>query len=393
MGTTTSSTDPGPLLSYYEALARKGADASNLGFEAYGGSRVAPWTEQQNAAAQMIQQRAVSGSPEMAQASDWYSKMLAGQNGVGNVEAAFGPTSIANPGQIQGYNNQYMGQQAQQAQNAGQSQAGQNAYLGMDNPYLNKAIGQAQNDVTSRIDSKFNNTAFGGTAHQQTLARELGNVSNNMRMQDYAAQQGLSESDVARNLQNQQYNIGNANQMNQFNANLGAADLTRNAQLATQQGQFNSGIQGQNVANQNAANQFNANLGMSNANIANASNQFNAGTQGANINRQANAMSFAPTLAANDYADATAMMGVGNQIQQTNQATADANYQEFLRRQAYPGQQLNYMQAGLDPAKGVFGNTTSTTQTTGNPWVGALGGAATMAGGFNLFGNNTKTTG
>lgn len=81
-----------------------------------------------------------------------------------------------------------------------------NPMLGMDNPYLNRAISDAQGDVSSRINSQFNQNAFGGTAHQQTLARELGRVSNDMRMTDYGRQQGLYENDVTRNLQSQQFN-------------------------------------------------------------------------------------------------------------------------------------------------------------------------------------------
>jgi hypothetical protein len=290
----------------------------------------------------------------------------------------------------------------------------------MNNPYLQQAIQDAQGDVSSAIGSRFNNNAFGGTAHQQTLARELGRVSNQMRMQDYAAQQGLSESDVARQLATQQYNIGNQNQLNQANANLGF----QNANIQNQANQFNAGLQGQNIGFQNQANQFNANLGAADlarnaglastlgqananlglSNIQNqmSTNQFNAGLQGQNIGRQQQALSFAPTLAANDYADAQAMMGLGNQIQGNNQQIANANYEEFLRQQAYPAQQLSYMQAGLNPAGAAFRNQTTTSpdpQTNplgnmvgggmlgyaagnalpnvfSNPWIGALGGAA-----------------
>jgi hypothetical protein len=450
MATNVNITEPPEFLkSYYAALAERGMNLGNLGFTPYDQARVAPWNAQQEAASQMVQARALGGSDAMNQAGDWYSRMLSGQLGVGNVaapgsvgniSAQTGPQGIASGGQINMLN--APGQIGQVAATTGPSSiasggtatAGRNAYLGMDNPYLSQAINRAQGDVSSRINSQFNDTAFGGTAHQQTLARELGNVSNQMRMQDYAAQQGLSESDVARQLATQQYNIGNANQLNQFNAGL----QQQNAGIMNQMGlanaglrgqdisnqmavnQANAGLQGQNISNQNQLNQFNANLGMQNAGIMNTTNQFNAGLQqqnianlmntnqfnaglqGQNLGRQQSALSFAPTLAANDYADAQAMMGLGNQVQGYNQQIADANYQEFLRQQQYPAQQLSYMQAGLNPAASAFKNSTTTgpdVSTAGNtmanmaglgtlgyaagsglgfenPWWGALGGAA-----------------
>lgn len=316
MATNVNITQPPDFLaSYYQALADRGMNLGNLGFTPYTQQRVAPWNQQQQDAANMIQARAVSGSPAMDQAQSWYGNTLAGKNNVGNINAVTGPNAIAS---------------------GGTATAGTNPYAGMNNPYLNNAINQAQGDVQTRINSQFNNNAFGGTAHQQTLARELGNVSNNMRMADYASQQGLAENAVNRNLSTQQFNIGN----------------------------------------QNATNQFNANLGMTNAGIQNTTNQFNANQQAANVNRQQGALSFAPTLAANDYADAQALMGVGNQLQGTNQSIADANYQEFMRQQQYPAQQLQYMQAGLNPSQSAYSTTTQTSNTGGNGVVNALGGGA-----------------
>lgn len=496
MATNISISEPPEFLrDYYAALAERGMNLGNLGFTPYDQQRIAPWNQQQQDAAQMVQQRALSGSPSMDQAQDWYSNMLAGRNNVGNVNAALGPSGISAPGQIGAISNQYLGAQSRgvapsgqigavgtqygpsgiasggqiggvsptfgpsSIASGGQSTAGRNAYLGMNNPYLNTAISNAQDDVSGRVNSQFNNNAFGGTAHQQTLGRELGRISNDMRMQDYATQLGLSESDVARQLANQQYNIGNQNQLNQFNANLGfqnanianqmgqfnsgvqgqnvanqnalnqfnanlgfqnagignqmalanaglqgqniqnqnatnqfnanlgAADLARNAGLAQTQGQFNAGLQGQNIANTTANNQFNANLGFQNAGIQNQANQFNAGTQAANIGRQQQALGFAPTLAANDYADASALMGVGNQLQGTNQQIADANYQEFLRQQAFPGQQLGFMAQGLGAAgAGAGGTSTQTTNQQGSPIAGMIGGGLAGYGISNALG-------
>lgn len=334
--TTTIQQPPEFLQDYYAALAERGMNLGNLGFTPYSQDRVAPWNQQQESASQMIQNRALYGSPEMSQASDWFANMLSGGLNVGNAQASFGPSSIASGGTLT---------------------PGTNPFAGMNNPYLNQAINRAQDDVQTRINSQFGNNAFGSTAHQQTLARELGNVSNNMRMQDYGQQMGLAENAVNRGMAAQQFNIGN----------------------------------------QNALNQFNANLGFQNAGIANNFAQFNNANQQANIARQQSALGFAPTFAANDYADAQAMMGLGNQLQSYNQDIANANYQEFLRQQAWPGQQLNWMSQGLTGQPGGTSTTTSPDQSstlanvagsalTGaslgnyfdNPWLGA--GIGSLAG-------------
>lgn len=300
MATTTNITEPPAFLrDYYAALAQRGMNLGNLGFTGYDQQRVAPWNEQQNAASQMIQTRAMEGSPAMDQAQSFFANTLAGGNQVGPV------------------------------QSGGTLTPGTNPYSGA-NPFLENSINQAMGDVGSRIDSKFNGNAFGGTAHQQTLARELGNIQSGMRMQDYSTQQGLAENAVNRGMQAGQFNIGNANAMNQFNA----------------------------------------------------------GLQGQNIGRQQNMMSFAPTLAANDYADAQAMMGLGNQVQGQNQNIANANYEEFQRRQQYPGQQLSYMQAGLNPAASAFRNTTTNDPGQGsNPMASMIGGGMAGYGVGNYFGN------
>lgn len=347
--TTVSITEPPEFLkSYYAALAERGMNLGNLGFTAYTQDRVAPWNEQMNQAAQMAQTRALSGSPAMDQAAGWYQNLLQGGKNIqgvaapgqiGAVSPTFGPSNVAS---------------------GGTATAGRNAYLGMDNPYLNQAIDRAMGDVSSRINSRFNGTAFGGTAHQQTLAREMGNVANQMRMQDYSAQMGLSEADVARQLATQQYNIGNQNQLNQFNAGLQA----QNAGIANQMGQFNAGLQGQNIANQMAA------------------NQFNTGVAQQNVQNQMQGLNFAPTLAANDYADAQALMGIGTQLQGYNQQVANANYEEFLRQQAWPGQQMNYMAAGLNPSAGTFSNSSTVAPAQGaNPIASVAAGAL---GGYGL---------
>lgn len=414
MATNVNITEPPEFLkSYYKALAERGMNMGNLGFTPYDQDRVAPWNDQQEAASQMIQQRALTGSSDIGTARNYYNNLMGGSAAVANVAA---------PGTLTNINNDYLGQVTQgistpdklgqitaqtgpsSIASGGTATAGRNAYLGMNNPFLNNAISAAQDDVMSRLGSQFNKNAFGSTAHQQLSAKELGKVSNSMRMQDYAAQMGLSESDVARQLQTQQYNIGNQNQLNQFNAGL----QQQNANTQNQIAQANMGYQGQNIQNAMTGQQFNANLSAQdlarNASIAASQGQFNAGLQGQNIQNTMNVnqqnaaiqaanraaqmqgLNFAPTLAQQDYLDANAMMGLGNQLQGTNQNIADANYQEFLRQQNYPAQQLSHMQAGLNPSASAFKNSTSTgpdTTQSGNTAANVIGLGLTGYGLYN----------
>lgn len=54
------------------------------------------------------------------------------------------------------------------------------------NPYLQQNVGQALDDVSGRVNSQFNNNNFGGSAHQETLTRNLGNTASQMYGQNYA---------------------------------------------------------------------------------------------------------------------------------------------------------------------------------------------------------------
>lgn len=53
------------------------------------------------------------------------------------------------------------------------------------NPYLSATVNKALGDVESRVNSRFNTPAYGNTAHQETLARSLGDTANQMYMQNY----------------------------------------------------------------------------------------------------------------------------------------------------------------------------------------------------------------
>ena len=154
-----------------------------------------------------------------------------------------------------------------------------NPYLGMNNPYLTNAINSASEDAMRNMQPMFNSQnrasgSFGnsGLAEYQarTAANTLGNISNNMRYQDYTNQANLA-----------QQNVQNMNQMGQFNASNLLNNNQFNASLANQtQGLRNSQYnQGQSVLNNAAFNVpgFNtANMGAYGQLYNTASNMNNA---------------------------------------------------------------------------------------------------------------------
>jgi hypothetical protein len=59
-------------------------------------------------------------------------------------------------------------------------------YLSPDsNPYLKGTVDRALNDVQTRVNSQFNNSNFGSSAHQETLTRGLGEQANAIYGQNY----------------------------------------------------------------------------------------------------------------------------------------------------------------------------------------------------------------
>jgi hypothetical protein len=363
----------------------------------------------------LAEARAKNGSAPMKAAKGYYEDLLAGKKDVKGMDA---------PGKINDISNPYIGRtstpQAASGQinevganlgmgsiaSGGASTAGKNAFAGLNNPYLQQQIDYANKDITGAIDSKFNGNAFGGTAHQQTLARELARNTSNMRMQDYGSQMGLAENAVNRDLSNQQYNIGNQNQLNQFNAGLSQS----NANTLNQMGQFNAGLQGQNINNQNTINanntalgaadlarnanmfgqqaQFNAGLQGQNVNNAMTANQFNVNNNQNNVNRATSNLGFGTTLANNDFNDINALNTVGGAYQNQAQKVQDWNYQQFQDAQNYGQQQMGYLQAGINPASAAFKNSYATAQPQQqpNPWATAAGAFGAAAGAYKLFG-------
>ena len=60
------------------------------------------------------------------------------------------------------------------------------SYMNPDsNPYLKANVDRALGDVQTRVNSQFNNANYGSTAHQETLARSLGDQANQLYGANY----------------------------------------------------------------------------------------------------------------------------------------------------------------------------------------------------------------
>ena len=286
------------------------------------------------------------------------------------------PNATANP---------YLGQNTQQAS------AATNSMAGVGNPYLTQAIDSASADAARNFNQSTmpqldrmmaQSGSFGNAGVMQLkqnamsdFGRNLGNIANSARMQDYTAQQNLAE-----NLANRQTGVS------QFNSGLNAGDLSRNLAghfqgLGMNQaaGMFNAGAL--NNAGQFNAGQGNA-LNMFNTGQANNMNQFNANSANNMLNqnrsigenaRQFNNQ-FDYNAARNSYMDP---MQVYNwQMGLNNQGLNTANQQ-----QSQPMNQLLQLLQASGYMGGQGGSATTPYQ--GSPITGAMGGYML---GNNMFG-------
>lgn len=397
---TTTTGLPDYLRPYAETALQRGVDLSNAPYQAYEGDRLAPLTGQHDAGLSMIENRASTGSPLNTQNQSFLGGMMQGQ---------YGPQMGSNPymGQTAGQiGNSYLGMNTQQSFNpyigamsggafnpyiGAQTEVGKNQYAGA-NPYLEQNIQRSLGDVQGRVNAQFGNSAFGGSANQELLGRELGNTSSAMRMQDYGMQQQLAEADIARRAQygnaDITRNAGLLQQQGQFNVGTRQADLARNSQLAQQQGQFNSGLAqadlSRNSALEQQMNQFN--LGASQTDISRnaalAESGLNRDMEGYSTDMQnrLRASALAPQAMNQDYTDAQNMLAAGDIRRQTSQDQLNLQYENWLREQNYPYQQMDVLRNTILGSGGGTSTTTAPNPYQPNTAAGMLGGGLLGAG-------------
>jgi len=152
---STTQSIPAELKPLASAYSEKALDLSNRGYTPYTGQRYADLNPTQYAGLGMAADRAMNGSQTM-----------------GNAESNL---------------NQMMGSGS--------------------NPYLDSAVNRSLNDVQSRVNSQFSGNNYGSTAHQETLARTLGDTDASMRAGAYDADQSrrLNAIQMAPTFGNQAY--------------------------------------------------------------------------------------------------------------------------------------------------------------------------------------------
>lgn len=160
--TTQTTTKEIPLWAQPSAmnLLQRGEALSNQPYQTYTGQRIADLTGQQTTGLNLVQNRALYGSPEEQSARQNFTDTLSGK---------------------------YLGQGA-----------AYNPYADMNNPYLKGMVNQSLNDVTGRVNSQFNGNNYGTTAHQETLTRNLGEAANNAYGQAFNLQAQLADANANR---------------------------------------------------------------------------------------------------------------------------------------------------------------------------------------------------
>jgi hypothetical protein len=316
-------------------------EIGNMPFTPYDYNRVANFNPYQFAGMDMTAQRAMQqgGLPQQAEGT------------LGNI--------LGGGGMYGPMNNPYAN--AFNAYNGSQTGVGANPYGG-SNPYLEQNIQNTLGDVANTYNQQvapqmaaqaYKSGSFGNTGQQEMenqsrnmLQRNMGQISGNMRMQDYGMQQQLAESDITRRMQARQADLAR-------NASMYGQDLSRNAATYGQQNALN--LQG-----------------------------FQQG-----IGNTLQGLSMAPSIYGLGYMPGQQMLGIGATMQQQGQNTLDKQYEEFMRAQQYP--YMNY--AAMQGPLGRTGMNTSTTQPGTSMAAGVLGGAMLGNQLWNSFGSGTGSSG
>jgi hypothetical protein len=332
-------------------------------YEAYDGSRVAPFSPFQLQAQDYLQGNLGAGIGEAQQAA-----------GIAGGIAQGGAVPQVNPMLLNAQQAGYAGDVNAQQVQAGNLLGGINMYR---DPYEDQVVGAALSDIDrSRQLAQVGNAsgatmagAFGGDRHaivegetNRAYADQAARTAAQLRSQGFSRAADLAQSDALRGLQ-----AGMANQ---------GAGL--------QAGLANQGAR-------NALGQFNAGLGMQ-AGLANQGAGLQAGmaNQGAYFTGQGQQLQGAGllgSLGGDIYnrtmgtADALTQMGGMQQNQAQAELTDDVS--RFYEQRDYPMQQMQWLQSILTGLP--FGSQQSMTSPT-NRGAGLLGGAATGAGIGGMFG-------
>ena len=360
-----------------QTLANQSA-LSQQPYQAYGGQRIQGFTPDQQQGFQMTRDAATAGTGAVNNAVD-VTKTALGRSGFG----------VAQP---------YMGQAGSALGQAGAYTGASTNPLGMNaaQPYFNQAGQTSASQVGQYMDPYLDNVVNRyGELGARTLSEQLmpavtnkyisaGQLGGGARPGSGGAPSGMM-TDTARALRDVQEGVGQQQMQalsQGYGQALGAAqtDLARQAQLGQSMGQMGQNQQqilanaGQQYGNLGA--QF-GNLGQTQAGIYNqdTQNQFGGAAQMAQLGQQQQQMGLT---------GANAVLGIGGQQQALGQANLDVAYQDFLRQQGYPQEQIDKMVGTIGGLQGAVptGQIQSGTTKTPNQSTAAqlLGVGATLAG-------------
>lgn len=369
--TVTQKNDPPEwaIGSFKDMLAR-GNTLADTPYVPYTGQLVAGQNGDQLASQGMI--RAMAGGPSIVSNGTNYAAGLLG--GAGQYQGGSNPYMGATNAMI-GAGNPLIGS----ISGGGRINAGTNKFAG-ENPYLDEMIAASSRDVTDAFTkteipgllSQFQTGgAFGGTAmqnaissSQDTLAQNLGELSNQYRFQDYQTQQGMDESRLARQAQ-----LSDAAAAREMQASIAAAQL------------YDVGL-GRDASLYGADLDRNAGLG---------ENRLNRGLAawGQYQGNQLSALGMLPGLNQAQYLGASMLGTQGQQQQALEQAWLDANYGQYMDARGWDMQRFQPLLQSLAAVQG--GSVTNTSPYQGpSAMGGALGGALAGAGAGAAMGGAAK---
>lgn len=342
-------------------------------YQTYQGPRVAEFSPAQQQGFNMTGQAATAYQPALGAATT-ATQNLMGQNALGAAQPYFGQAAgmssvgAATPGlsqaaQLTGQSTQALGQQAAQPFLA---QAGQST-VGNIGQYMNPYTEQVVNRIGQLAQRNLTENLLPGVEGRYVAAGQLGyggrgpaaGTPSGMLTDTARAIRDTQEAALAEQSKALQAGYSEA-------AGLSAADLQRQAQLASTAGQL--GTQQQGALAQ--AGQQMASIGQAYGNLTGEQQQLlaNIGAQigtlgGADITRQ---LAGAEQLGALGTAAQTlglkgaeAVTGVGAQQQAQAQKNLDLAYGDFLRQQGYNQEQINN---ALATFKGVASAVPTVTQ-------------------------------
>jgi hypothetical protein len=296
------------------------------------------WIEQAGAANLGAAQNYVANTPYQAYDGQRVADRNADQTAAGDaIRGMQGQTGSL----LQG-----LGGQAQQLANSSNPYTAQQitpqTLAGTDlQPYMNPFTGEVEANALKSLESSrqgaqsqlqdqfLSSKAFGGSRQalqsavtDSLAAQKAGDLSSQLRQANFSQAQAAATGDITRNMQGQQYNQA---------ANLQAG-------LANQQDLYNRQTTGLKMAG-----------------------DLYGSAQKSNI------------------ADVGLLDTLGQGEQAQTQAGLDVNYQNFLEKQGYTKQQIEWMGQMIGSSPGSQTTTQTSTRPGGNAAVGALGGALSGA--------------